>query len=91
MLLRLEDLGDIATVAALHRFLDLPVPPDEAIARALSSQVNAKTLDKQIVARFRADLLPPFNACPADVKGTLIRHCGPTAAALGYRLGSEVG
>jgi hypothetical protein len=89
LLLRLEDLGDSATAAALHRFLDLPVPPDEAIARVLSSEVNAKTLDKQIVARFKSDMLPPFDACPADVKGTLVRHCGPIAEALGYRLGSE--
>ena len=84
--LRLEDLRDDAVARVVYRFFDLPVPPAVEIGRAVATPANPKSIDKHLVAQKKRDILPRFEACPAEVRETLRRMCGPTAERLGYRI-----
>ena len=70
----------------VYRFFGLPTPPKGEIARTLQMEANPKSIDKHLVAQKKCDILPQFEACPAEIQATLRRICGPMAERLGYHI-----
>jgi hypothetical protein len=94
LLVRLEDLGsdEGATARRIFEFLELPTPPQDKLARALTTRVNSKKDSmwseiRRIKTEANAPLLPTdYAEWPREYQHTLVSLCGDTAARIGYPL-----